>query len=83
MQGFWEGVKRVTWNEINKGSKCSYALVQELLIAMQNQCSELIAFVNAFYSLLVDVANFKEAKAWVFIGRCIAMVFFAMKPHQD
>jgi hypothetical protein len=44
---------------------------------------KLIAFINSFFWELVDVAKFREEKAWVLVGQCVACVFEMMRPCLD
>jgi hypothetical protein len=58
-------------------------LAQSLIVGMQGQFVKLIAFINDFFRELVDVAKFREEKAWVLVGQCVACVFELMRPFRS
>jgi hypothetical protein len=50
-------------------------LAQCLVTALQGHWVKLIAFINSFFrELVLDVAKFREEKAWVLVGQCVACI---------
>ena len=58
-------------------------LAQVLITAMGAHFVKLIAFINEFYRELVDVAKFREEKAWILVGQCVACIFETMRPFRS
>jgi hypothetical protein len=58
-------------------------LAQSLIAAMAGHFVKLVAFINEFYRELVDVAKFRDEKAWVLVGQCVACVFEMMRPFRS
>ena len=58
-------------------------LAQCLITAMAGHFVKLIAFINDFYRELVDVAKFRDEKAWILVGQCVACVFETMRPFRS
>jgi hypothetical protein len=58
-------------------------LSQCLITAMSGHFVKLIAFINDFFRELVEVAKFREEKAWVLVGQCVACVFEVMRPFRS
>jgi hypothetical protein len=58
-------------------------LSQCLITALSGHFVKLTAFINEFFRELVDVAKFREEKAWVLVGQCVACVFEVMRPFRS
>ena len=58
-------------------------LAQSLIASMSGHFVKLTAFINDFYRELVDVAKFREEKAWILVGQCVAAIFETMRPFRS
>lgn len=83
VRGFRGGIRNVILSERGEWSERGCALALELLSGVRDQWSKLVAFIDSFYQLLTDVANFSPGKAWALVGRCVATVFTAMRIHRE
>ena len=50
---------------------------------MSGHFVKLTAFINDFYRELVEVAKFREEKAWCLVGQCVACIFETMRPFRS
>jgi len=58
-------------------------LAQSLITSMSGHFVKLTAFINDFYRELVEVAKFREEKAWCLVGQCVACIFETMRPFRS
>ena len=57
-------------------------LAQHLITSMSGHFVKLTAFINDFYRELVEVAKFRDEKAWILVGQCVAAIFETMRPFR-
>lgn len=83
LQDFCDAVLKASRNSKYDLSRKAKMLIKELVHEVKNQWNDLSSFIDSFYTSLTEVAHFPPKKVWDLVGRCVGIIFLAMRPYRS